>query len=102
MLGNAVKFTEQGEVALTAAANETHVEFHVRDTGIGISPEHHEQIFEPFTQVESRTTRKFGGTGLGLSVTRQLVRLLGGEVTVSSTPGAGSTFVVRVPRRRAE
>ena len=102
LLGNAVKFTEQGEVALTAAANETHVEFHVRDTGIGISPEHHEQIFEPFTQVESRTTRKFGGTGLGLSVTRQLVRLLDGEVTVSSTPGAGSTFVVRVPRRRAE
>ncbi|HEU4564659.1 MAG TPA: GAF domain-containing protein [Gemmatimonadaceae bacterium] len=97
LLGNAVKFTEQGEVELSAGVDDGWVEIVVRDTGIGIPAEHRERIFEPFTQVESRTTRKFGGTGLGLSVTRQLARMLGGDVTVHSEVGAGSAFTVRLP-----
>jgi signal transduction histidine kinase len=69
----------------------------VRDTGIGIAPEHLEQVFDPFWQVEPATTRRFGGTGLGLSVARRFARLLGGEVDVASPPGDGTTFTVRIP-----
>jgi len=95
--GNAVKFTESGEVVISlkmiAMNNSTiEIEFAVRDTGIGIAPEHLEDIFEGFSQAESSTARRFGGTGLGLAISRRLVKLMGGELKVQSELGAGSRF----------
>ena len=97
LLGNAVKFTDRGEVGFAASGEGGWVVFEVRDTGPGIAPEHQEKIFEPFWQVAG--AKRAAGTGLGLSVTRQLAQLLGGDVEVKSTPGAGSTFTVRLPVR---
>jgi PAS domain S-box-containing protein len=97
LLGNAVKFTEAGEVALEVEEVGREVLFRVRDTGLGIEAVNLERIFEPFWQVQGGTTRSAGGTGLGLGVARRLARLLGGEVTVESEPGRGSTFLVRLP-----
>jgi PAS domain S-box-containing protein len=100
LVGNAVKYTEDGEVRLDLRHPAAGVvEFHVRDTGIGIRPEHVKQIFEPFWQVDPKQRAPDGGTGLGLSVVRRLVHLLGGEVTVESRIGRGSTFTVRLPSR---
>ncbi len=99
LLSNAVKFTKRGEVEVRLEEVEGWVVLTVRDSGIGIGPEHLERIFEPFWQAEPVNTRRSGGTGLGLSVTRNLAQLLGGEVEVESTPGAGSTFTVRLPIR---
>jgi signal transduction histidine kinase/PAS domain-containing protein len=98
LLSNAVKFTDQGEVVLTATAEDGDVRFEVRDTGIGIPPQYHERIFEPFWQVEQSTSRRTAGTGIGLSVARRLARLLGGDIEVASKPGEGSRFTVRIPR----
>ncbi|MFN2566366.1 MAG: PAS domain S-box protein [Gemmatimonadaceae bacterium] len=98
LLSNAVKFTGRGSVSLRASAADDAVTFEVRDTGIGIAAEHLERIFEPFWQVEASTTRTAPGTGLGLAVTRRLAHLLGGEVTVQSAVGEGSTFTLRLPR----
>ena len=97
LLGNAVKFTHQGGIRLAVAAVESsaerHVlEFEVSDTGIGMSPEQCAAIFAPFTQGDSSTTRCFGGTGLGLSISQRLMALMGGEITVESESGRGSTF----------
>ena len=97
LVGNAIKFTETGEVVIAAQiASETPtqrvVRFSVRDTGIGIPPERHAAIFESFTQADGSTTRRFGGTGLGLTICRHLVRLMGGHVGLESQPGTGSTF----------
>ena len=97
LVGNAVKFTERGEVVLAvevAARTERGVRlrFAVRDTGIGIAPEMRERMFEPFSQGDSSTSRKYGGAGLGLSIARRLVGLMGGELGVDSAPRAGSTF----------
>jgi signal transduction histidine kinase len=102
LLGNAVKFTDRGEVALRVQAEGDQVVFTVRDTGIGIPPEAQRKVFDPFWQAEQGYTRQAGGTGLGLSVTRQLAQLLGGNVAVESTPGQGSTFAVRLPARGAQ
>jgi PAS domain S-box-containing protein len=99
LLSNAMKFTEEGEIRFHVHVEHDVVVFTVADTGIGISPEHFERIFEPFRQVEHAMTRKVGGTGLGLSVTRGLAHLLGGTVQVESIVGEGSTFVVRLPLR---
>ncbi|HEX2191522.1 MAG TPA: ATP-binding protein [Longimicrobiaceae bacterium] len=99
LVGNAVKFTERGEVRLALEAVGDEVVFRVEDTGPGIPPEHLERIFDPFWQVEGGSTRTAGGTGLGLSVTRRLARLLGGDVAVASRPGRGTTFSVRLPAR---
>jgi signal transduction histidine kinase len=98
LIENAVKFTEQGSVTVRAFARGTDVVFEVRDTGIGIAPENLELIFEAFWQVEQKKTRKAGGSGLGLSTTRRLARLLGGEVTVESQLHVGSTFRIVLPK----
>ena len=97
LLANAIKFTESGEITVQVARREEHAVITVLDTGIGIPTEHLERIFEAFWQVEQTTTRKVGGTGLGLSVARQLARLLGGELTVESQPGRGSAFRLLLP-----
>lgn len=101
LLSNAVKFTSRGVVELNAELEDGQAVFRVRDTGPGIRPEHIEDIFDPFWQAEQATTRTQGGAGLGLSLARRLARLLGGDITVESTLGEGSTFTVRVPTRRA-
>jgi len=97
LIGNAVKFTEKGEVVVdirpaSQGGGEVAVHFTVRDTGVGLSPEQMEKIFIPFTQADSSTTRRYGGTGLGLSISSQLVELMGGGLGVESAPGAGSSF----------
>jgi PAS domain S-box-containing protein len=98
LLSNALKFTEAGAVTLTAHRQNEGVEFWVRDTGIGIAPEHVAAIFEPFRQMDSSATPRQGGVGLGLYIVRQLVEVLGGQITVESEEGLGSTFRVWVPR----
>ena len=97
LLSNAIKFTDEGEVRLTAAVRGDLIELCVSDTGIGIEPDHLESIFEPFWQVEQGATRRIGGAGLGLSVTRKLARLLGGDVTVKTGVNKGSTFTLTLP-----
>lgn len=101
LVGNAVKFTEEGMVALSVRRDDGWIVFNVRDTGIGIDPEHLEAIFEPFQQVETERAKRAHGTGLGLSVSRRLTRLMGGELVVESTLGKGSTFTLRLPMRAA-
>jgi signal transduction histidine kinase/CheY-like chemotaxis protein len=104
LVSNALKFTEQGEVRVTArpSEDETSVVFAVRDTGIGIAPEYHERIFEEFSQVDTRLQKRVKGTGLGLSLSRSLARLLGGELTVESVPGQGSIFSLEIPTSLGE
>jgi signal transduction histidine kinase len=106
LLGNAAKFTEHGTITIRAWRDEAAVRpaivFAVSDTGIGIAPEHLEQLFQPFSQVDSSVTRRYEGTGLGLALSRQLCLALGGEIGVVSRPGHGSTFTVRLPIRPVE
>ena len=100
LLSNACKFTKQGEVSLRVKKvldGRNWVEFAVADTGIGMTPEQQGKLFEEFTQADSSTARRYGGTGLGLAITRKLARMMGGEVTVTSEPGKGSVFTVRLP-----
>jgi PAS domain S-box-containing protein len=97
LLANAVKFTDRGGVSLRVARENGVLRFAVRDTGPGIAPEHRETIFVPFTQLNQGPTRREGGTGLGLTVSRRLAALLGGDIAVDSEVGAGSTFAVTLP-----
>lgn len=102
LLGNAVKFTEVGEVFLRvslAADGSGQLRFEVSDTGIGIDAEHRERIFEPFTQVDASPSKRYQGTGLGLTISRQLVEIMGGSLGLDSKTGQGSTFWFQVPFR---
>ncbi len=107
LLGNAVKFTRQGEVVLEVqeeaaeTSDEVCLHFAVRDTGIGIPADKRQAIFNAFEQADNSVTREFGGTGLGLAITSRLVALMGGRITVESTPGSGSTFAFAVRFGRA-
>jgi len=98
LLSNAIKFTNEGAVTFGLCFDDAQMIFVVSDTGIGIAPEHRGRIFEPFYQVEMSKARRVAGTGLGLSVTRHLARLLGGEVDLREQASTGSTFEVRLPR----
>lgn len=105
LIGNAVKFTSAGGVTVDVDCvpdGSGHVRVTVTDTGIGIADEDIGRIFQSFTQADSSTTRQFGGSGLGLTITRQLVELMGGEIGVHSTPGQGSTFSFSLPLARAQ
>ena len=97
LLGNAVKFTDQGEVVVQCWRDDGWIVISVRDTGIGIDPKHHRSIFEPFRQADTGLARKREGTGLGLSICKRLVELLGGSIAVESALGQGSTFTIQLP-----
>jgi len=100
LLSNACKFTKEGEVRLRArrvANGRDWIEFAVADTGIGMTPEQQAKLFEEFSQADAATTQRFGGTGLGLALSRKLARMMGGDVTVASELGKGSVFTVRLP-----
>jgi signal transduction histidine kinase/DNA-binding response OmpR family regulator/integral membrane sensor domain MASE1 len=103
LVGNAIKFTEQGSVSLLVelAGAPATLRFTVRDSGIGIAPDRLTQLFAPFSQADASMTRRFGGTGLGLTISRRIAALMNGEIDVRSTPGLGSEFTLTVPLRRA-
>lgn len=96
LLGNAVKFTDSGSVSVRVNLHENLI-IQVQDTGIGISPDRQDALFQPFVQADDSTTRRFGGTGLGLSITAELVRAMGGTIHVHSIPGQGTSFQVCLP-----
>jgi adenylate cyclase len=100
LLSNACKFTKEGEIALRVrkvADGREWVELAVADTGIGLTAEQQAKLFQEFTQADSLTARRYGGTGLGLALSRKLARMMGGDVTATSEPGKGSVFTVRLP-----
>jgi signal transduction histidine kinase len=100
LLSNACKFTKEGEVTLRARRvrnGRDRIELAVADSGIGMTPEQQTKLFEEFTQADTSTAQRFGGTGLGLAITRKLARMMRGDVTVTSEPGKGSVFTVRLP-----
>jgi signal transduction histidine kinase/CheY-like chemotaxis protein len=106
LLSNACKFTQAGTVTLaverTASADGEWLTFAVSDTGIGMTSEQMARLFESFSQADASVARRFGGTGLGLALSRRLARMMGGDITVASVPGEGSTFVLRLPARVGE
>jgi signal transduction histidine kinase/CheY-like chemotaxis protein len=106
LLSNASKFTERGSITLRVGRESVNggewVSFSVSDTGIGMSAEQTNKLFQAFTQADTSTTRKYGGTGLGLAISQKFCHMMGGKITVSSTPGHGSTFTVRLPAVVAE
>jgi signal transduction histidine kinase/DNA-binding response OmpR family regulator len=103
LLSNASKFTRQGEIVLRAYRQHhpagDRIVFEVSDTGIGMTPEQQKKLFQPFTQADASTTRKYGGTGLGLTITRRFAEMLGGEVELQSEAGVGTTFTLHLPAR---
>src|SRR4029078_9795350 len=101
LINNSIKFTERGDVHLKAELMEqvgerARLRFSIKDTGIGMTPEQAARLFQPFSQADMSTTRKHGGTGLGLTICRRLVELMGGEIWLESEPGVGSTFLFTV------
>ena len=107
LVSNAVKFTEQGEVAVQVSVDhedgdEVLLRLSVTDTGVGITPEHQERLFDPFSQADASTTRRYGGTGLGLAISKRLAELMGGDIGLTSEPGRGSTFWFTVPVRKGD
>ena len=105
LVSNAAKFTQGGTITLEAECLESAygewLEFRVMDTGIGMTPEQMSRVFEVFTQAERSTSTQYGGTGLGLALSRQFCRLMGGDITGKSTPGQGSAFTARLPKETA-
>ena len=100
LLSNAAKFTENGIITLAVSrSNDDRLRFTVSDTGIGMTPEQLVKLFQRFHQADASTTRQFGGTGLGLALTKAFAAMLGGEIDVSSTYGSGSIFAVTLPAR---
>jgi CheY-like chemotaxis protein len=101
LLSNAAKFTKQGKIILEGwretVGSDDWVTFRVMDSGIGMTREQIDRLFQPFTQADATTTRQYGGTGLGLTITRRFCQMMGGDVTVESRPGSGSTFTIHVP-----
>lgn len=97
LIGNALKFTSKGYIEVGYTLQNDMLEFYVKDTGIGIHPQYHSKIFNRFSQADASTTRKFGGNGLGLAITKNLVQLMGGKIWFESEPGKGSTFFFTVP-----
>jgi adenylate cyclase len=100
LLSNACKFTKEGEIRLRArrvANGGNWIELAVADSGIGMTAEQLGKLFQEFTQADASTAQRFGGTGLGLAISRKLARIMGGDVTVTSEPGKGSVFTVRLP-----
>jgi signal transduction histidine kinase len=102
LLSNAYKFTESGEIRLSVTVVDDRVFYRVEDTGIGIREEMHQQVFDEFRQVDGSTTRRYGGSGLGLSLARRLAQVLGGDIFVDSVQGHGSTFRVELPLEYVE
>jgi signal transduction histidine kinase/CheY-like chemotaxis protein len=101
LIANAVKFTEQGKVTVSARKDENNIEIKVSDTGIGISQEHLPYVFDEFRQADGSTSRRFGGTGLGLAISKKYANLLGGTISVKSVPEEGSEFTLSLPLRHA-
>src|SRR5262249_35450624 len=99
LVGNAIKFTDTGEVCVTAKAVDGHFNVSVSDTGPGIPTEHQTRIFEQFHQVDSSNTKAKEGTGLGLAIAKQIIEMHGGRIWVESTPGRGATFQMELPAR---
>jgi PAS domain S-box-containing protein len=102
LLSNACKFTSNGVITVRAGGDQTWVRFEVQDTGIGMTAEQQSRLFEAFAQADASTAKRFGGTGLGLAISRQFCRMMGGELSVSSEAGEGTTFTVRIPREVAD
>ena len=98
LASNANKFTERGTVTIAARPHRTEITVAVTDTGIGMTPEQMGKLFQEFSQADASTTRRYGGTGLGLAISRHFCRMMGGDITVESQPGKGSTFTIRLPR----
>jgi signal transduction histidine kinase len=97
LIGNAIKFTEEGEVTVKVERHDDSLQFNVSDTGIGISEDKREDIFDSFRQVDSSSTRSYGGVGLGLAISKGLIELTGGRISVHSELGQGSTFSFTMP-----
>ena len=102
LMSNANKFTEHGTITIEARQgqddNRDCVSIAVTDTGIGMTPEQMGKLFQEFSQADASTTRKYGGTGLGLAISKRFCQMMGGDITVESEPGHGSTFTIRLPR----
>ena len=98
LMSNACKFTSNGEVSLKARRDpDGGYTFEIRDTGVGMTQEQISRLFESFTQADASMSRRFGGTGLGLAISRRFARMMGGDISVTSEHGAGSTFTLRIP-----
>jgi signal transduction histidine kinase len=101
LLSNACKFTKSGTIRLQVRRNDVQrkdwIEFSVKDSGIGMTPEQSEKIFDAFTQADPSTTRKYGGTGLGLTITRKFCHMMGGDIRVESALGKGAVFTISLP-----
>ena len=101
LLSNATKFTNEGEIDITVDDNPENtllLDFKVSDSGIGMTPEQVDKVFKPFTQADEKTTRKFGGTGLGLTITKMFAEMMGGRIDLSSIINEGTTFIVSIPK----
>ncbi len=98
LLSNAVKFTETGSITVSLLDDASHIEIHIQDTGIGLTSEEMSKIFQPFTQADSSITRKYGGTGLGLVISKKIVDMHGGKIIIQSEKGKGSTFIISLPK----